>query len=596
MAFNAELADRLETMARLLELTGANSFRVNAFARAARSVEKQTPDLSTLSAAQLVALEGVGKGIADKIIELARTGTIAELDALAAQVPAGLIDLLDIQGLGPKTVRLLWQERGITDRAGLLAAIGDGSILTLPRMGQKTVDNIARALTFASKSAQRLPLGVAYPIAERLAAVLRAVPGVTRVEHAGSLRRGKETIGDIDLLVSTTDPDAAAEAFCTAPGVTDVIVRGQTKCSVRVSAAADFGRWSGAVDAEARTVGADMRLIPEASFGAALMYFTGSKEHNVRLRERAQKKGLTLNEYGLFPEDNEAAPPQHRGIAPIAGATEAEVFNALGLPWIPPECREDAGELALKHTPRLVELADIKAELHAHTTASDGRLSLDALVEHAVARGFHTIAVTDHSRSSVQANGLSVERLREQRRQIEDARQRFGETITILHGCEVDILSDGSLDYDDDVLQWLDLVVASPHAALSQDPATATQRLLRAIEHPLVHIVGHPTGRLINKRPGLEPAMPELLAAAIEHDKAMEINAHWLRLDLRDTHVRAAVETGVRIAIDCDVHAAEDFDNLRYGVATARRGMLPPESCVNALPGDDLRAWIASKR
>lgn len=596
MAFNSDLAGRLETMARLLELTGANGFRVNAFAKAARAVEQQTRDLAHMGRDELIAIEGIGKGIADKIRELADTGTIAELDTLAAEVPAGLLDLMEIQGLGPKTVRLLWQERGITDRAGLLGAIDDGSILTLPRMGQKTVDNIKRALTFASKSSQRLPLGIAWPIAQRIAGVLRRTPGVVQVEPAGSLRRGKETIGDLDLLVCTTDAHAAAEAFCTMPEVTDVIARGESKCSVRVKTAVELGRWSGAVDGNDRTIGVDLRLVPQAGFGAALMYFTGSKEHNVRLRERAQKQGLTLNEYGLFPEDDQDTPPQHRGVPPIAGATEAEVFKALGLPWLPPECREDAGELAQKQTPRLVELADIKSELHAHTTASDGRLSLDALVTHALERGFHTIAVTDHSRSSVQANGLSVDRLREQRRQIEDARQRFGEAITILHGCEVDILADGSLDYDDDVLAWFDLVVASPHAALSQEPAAATARLLRAIEHPRVHIVGHPTGRLINKRPGLEPAMPELIAAANEHDTALEINAHWLRLDLRDTHVRAAVEAGVKIAIDCDVHAAEDFDNLRFGVMTARRGWLPPALCVNTWDRQTLHAWVSAKR
>jgi DNA polymerase (family 10) len=258
--------------------------------------------------------------------------------------------------------------------------------------------------------------------------------------------------------------------------------------------------------------------------------------------------------------------------------------------------REDRGELGLAATPALVETADIRAELHAHTTASDGVMTLDELVKRAEARGFHTIAVTDHSRSSVQANGLSIERLRAQRSEVESARERFAGRIALLHGSEVDILSDGSLDYDDEILSWLDIVVASPHAALSQEPAKATARLLKAIAHPLVHIVGHPTGRIIGRRKGLEPAMNEIIAAAVEHDVALEINTHWLRLDLRDTHVRAAVEAGCKIAIDSDVHAPEDFDNLRYGVATGRRGWLPPDLVVNTWPADRLHAWLRAKR
>ncbi|USO00306.1 MAG: DNA polymerase/3'-5' exonuclease PolX [Phycisphaeraceae bacterium] len=598
MSFNSELSAIFEQMASLLELTGANKFRVNAHARAARVVGDHHADLEPIAhdEGELTKLDGIGKGTAEKIAEFAETGKIAEHEELLEQVPHGLLAVLEVPGLGPKTVKLLWDEMGVTDIASLKAALDSEKITELPRMGTKSVEKIRASLAYAESAGQRLLLGMAQPVAEQLVERMSAVKGVTRCAFAGSMRRGKETIGDIDILVTASDPAKAHAAFRGLPGVVQVIASGESKTSVRLELPAEFGRWRGLDDGSTPTVQADLRVVPEASWGAALMYFTGSKEHNVRLREHALKKGLTLNEYGLFKEDGESEPPQKRGIKPVAGKTEEEVYAKLGLPWMPPEIREDRGELALKGTPRLIEVADINAELHAHTTASDGTLSLDELVSCARDRGFHTITVTDHSKSSVQANGLSVERLHKQREAIEAARERFGDSITILHGNEVDILADGSLDYDDDVLGWLDVVVASPHVALSQDPKKATARLLRAIEHPMVHVIGHPTGRLISRRPGLEPAMDELIAAAVEHDVALEINTHWLRLDLRDTHVRAAVEAGCKIAIDCDVHAAEDFENIRFGVTTGRRGWLPPELVVNTWPAAKLHEWIRSKR
>ncbi|MEO1583018.1 MAG: DNA polymerase/3'-5' exonuclease PolX [Planctomycetota bacterium] len=595
MAFNDDLAEQLSTIATLLEVTGANRFRVNAFSKAARVIEKHTTSLADLDEAQMTEIDGVGKGIAEKAEELRDTGEISELTELLESVPEGLIEVMDIQGLGPKTVRQLWKDLGVESRADLQRVINDGSILDLPRMGQKTVDNISKAMAFASKSSSRLPIGVAWPIAERVVEAMRGVEGVTRAEAAGSLRRGRDTIGDIDVLIVAEDAEAAREAFCTLDGVTDVVARGETKCSVRMKVTSDSGRWNPGNDSDGGSVGVDLRIIDDASYGAALMYFTGSKEHNVRLRELASRKGLTLNEYGLFPDDGEPA-PQKRGIEPVAGATESEVYSKLDVVEVPPELREDGGELDLEDPPELIEVSDIRAELHAHTTESDGRLSLDELVEAAIERGFHTIAVTDHSRSSAQANGLSVERLNSQRESIEEAQQRFGDTIRILAGSEVDILADGSLDYDDDVLASLDVVVASPHAALTQDAKKAMPRMLRAIEHPLVHVIGHPTGRLVNRRPGLELNMDEIIAAAIEHDVALEINSHWMRLDLRDSHVRAAVDAGAKIAIDCDVHAAQDYDNIRFGVMTGRRGGLKAEGCVNAWGRGHLSEWLASKR
>jgi DNA polymerase (family 10) len=599
MSFNSDLAEVFEQMAQLLELTGANRFRVNAHAKAARVVGDHAGDLEPLAhdAAALTALDGIGKGTAEKIAEFAGTGAIAEHRELLDAVPPGLLTVMEVPGLGPKTVKLLWDELGVTDLGSLKAALDSEAILALPRMGKKSVDKIRESLAFAERAGGRLLLGMARPLADLLVERMEAVEGVTRCAFAGSMRRGRETIGDIDILVAADDPARAHAAFREQAGVVQVIASGETKTSVRLELPADFGRWRGIAEGDSPTVQADLRVVPESAWGAALMYFTGSKNHNVRLRERAIRRGMTLNEYGLFPEsptEKAEGPPQARGIAPAASATEEEIYAALDLPWLAPEIREDRGELDADGAPGLVGVADIRAELHAHTTESDGSLPLADLVGTAAARGFHTIAVTDHSRSSVQANGLSVERLGAQREAIEALRAQT-DGIAILHGSEVDILSDGSLDYDDETLAWLDIVVASPHAALSQDPKKATARLLRAIANPRVNILGHPTGRIIGRRKGLEPAMDEIIAAALEHDVALEINAHWLRLDLRDTHVRAAVDAGCLIAIDCDVHAAGDFDNIRFGVQTGRRGWLPADRCVNTWPAEKLHAWLAKK-
>lgn len=589
---NRAIADRLDQIALMLELLGANPFRTRATARAARVVRDHPSDLALLAQdrSALIAIEGIGGKIADKIIEFIETGEIAEAVKLRAQVPSGLLDVLAIQGLGPKTVRALWTIKGIESVDDLQRIIDDGSILDLPRMGAKTVANIASAIAFARTSSERLPLGIAMPIAETIIEHLRPIAGVEQIEIAGSLRRGRDTIGDIDLLVATTDAQAVSAAFIAIEPVVRILASGATKSSVRYRLPQRSGRF-GMRDPDA-SVQVDLRVVAPEGRGAGLLYFSGSKDHGVRLRERALKLGLTLNEYGLFPEDEgNATPPQQRGVAPVAARTEADIYEALGLPLIPPEIREDRGELALTETPRLIEIGDIKAELHAHTTDSDGSMSLDELIAQARARGFHTIAVTDHSKSAVQANGLSPDRLRAQIERVRAANAQH-EDIRVLAGSEVDILSDGSLDYDDELLAELDIVIASPHVALSQDPKAATRRLIRAIEHPLVNIIGHPTGRLIGRRPGLEPAMDELIAAAKEHNTALEINAHWMRLDLRDVHVRAVVQAGGLIAINCDDHGPGDFDNLRYGVLTARRGWLSPERCVNTWPRDRLDTWL----
>ncbi len=616
---NEAVAERLSRIARLQDLLGEDKFKAISHDRAARVIEGLAFDIATIAddPAKLREIEGIGPKIADKIAEFARTGKMAELVELEAKVPPGVLALMNIPGLGPKTVATLWKEGGVKDLASLKKIIADGSILSLPRMGAKSVEKLRESIDLAEQSGARLPLGLAAPVGERFVSAMAKVKGVKQAAFAGSLRRGRETIGDIDVLVAAADADAAhvAGAFRALPGVSQVLAAGDRRSSVRARIAPESARFSvegraGEADV-GPTVQVDLRVVPPASWGAALMYFTGSKEFNIRLRERSLRMGLTLNEYGLFPEDGDQTPPQQRGVEPVASETEEEIFHALKLAYIPPELREDRGEIdraerafagaktrAARHAAAvvegLVELADIKAELHAHTTASDGRMSIEGLARSAKQRGFHTIAVTDHSRSSVIANGLSAERLREHVAAIHAARKRV-RGVHILAGSEVDILADGSLDYDDRTLALLDVVVASPHNALSQEPEAATGRLVRAIESGRVHILGHPTGRLINRRAGLSPDMARVIAAARAHDVALEINAHWMRLDLRDTHVRAAVDAGCLIAIDCDVHAEGDFDNLRFGVQTARRGWLPAEQCVNTWSAARLAKWLGKK-
>lgn len=585
MSSNKEVARLFEKMASGMEILGANRFRVNAYSRASRAVEDIAEDLKNLvrsdpdsAVKRLVAFDGIGKGMAERIIEVVETGEMKEYQELLKELPEGVFELLEIPGIGPKAAKAMWQELGIASVADLKAT-SDEDLNQVPRMGKKTIANIRKAIAFNEESGDRVPIGLAEPLAGAIQQELSDLEGVRRVEYAGSLRRGRETIGDLDFLVSADDQDLVRETFCSMPRVTQVLAKGDTKCSVRVK--------EGAV-----VMQVDLRLVPEPVYGAALMYFTGSKEHNVRLRELAIKQGKRLNEYGLFAGTDER--PQDSGVDPLAAAEEAEIYRQLGLPWIAPELREDRGELERGDLP-LIELSDIRAELHAHTTASDGRLSIEELAQEAKRRGFHTIAVTDHSKSQPIANGLSVERMERHIEAVREADIRV-DGIKILVGSEVDILSDGSLDYDDELLARLDIVVASPHAALSQDPATATERLLRAIRHPLVHIIGHPTGRIVNRREGLSPDLPALIEAAVEHDTALELNANWHRLDLRDTHLKAALDAGCKIAIDTDAHDTGHFEFLRYGIATARRAGMQPEACINTWDAERLHSWLAAKR
>ncbi|MFO0963155.1 MAG: DNA polymerase/3'-5' exonuclease PolX [Phycisphaerales bacterium] len=583
MSSNAELARIFHEIADVLDLTGANAFRVNAHRKVARLLEESAQDLAALAHADPAALRelpGIGAASAAKIEEFVATGRVGEHDELLATVPPGLPALLGIPGLGPKRVRTLWQEGGVDGVATLRARLADGSLAGLPGMGAKTLQNIAESLRFIDSSRGRIRLGEALPLAEAFVALLRAVPGAHRVEFAGSVRRGRETIGDIDIVASGADAAALHAAMRGAPGVESVLASGATKTSVR----------------SGHGVQVDLRTVEDAQFGAALLYFTGSKEHNVRLRERAQRAGLRLNEYGLFPDDpSQEAAPQERGVAPVAARTEDEVYRALGLPFIPPELREDHGELDAPPPADLIDREAIRAELHCHTTASDGTLTIQEMVEAALALGHHTIAITDHSRAQAQANGLSIDRLLEHAAAVRALARRYAGRIQVLVGSEVDILADGTLDYPDEVLAGLDIVVASPHSALKAAPEVATQRLLAAIRHPHVDIIGHPTGRIINAREGLSPDIPLLAREAAARGVALEVNANSMRLDLRDSHVRACMEAGCLVAIDTDAHGAGDFEQLRYGIATARRGGLTAPRCVNTWSAQRLREWLAPR-
>ena len=575
---NAQLAQHFAQMADVLEILDGDRFRINAFRKIERVIGELGEDLANVGpdAKKLTAIEGIGKSSADRIVEFMQTGKMKDHDELMAKIPPTLLELREISGLGPKTIALLWKNAGVTSKTELTEKLKGDELASLPGMGAKKLENLRKSIAFASASGGRARIGQAMPMARWFVEKLQALKQVKQCSFAGSLRRGKETIGDIDILVAADANDAAAISafFIQLEPVTQVLAHGETKSSVRTQG----------------NLQVDLRVVAPQSYGAALMYFTGSKEHNIRMRERAIKQGATLNEYGLFKADGKTL---------IAAATETEIYKALGLDYIPPPLREDRGEIALAQEhklPAIVELSDIKAELHAHTTASDGTWSIRQLAEAAAARGFHTVAVTDHSKGQVQARGLDERRLEKHIKDIRKVAAEMKDEITILAGSEVDILKDGDLDYADDLLAQLDIVVASPHAALTQEPDKATARFLKAIENPYVTILGHPTGRLIGKREGLSPDMKKLIAAAKDRGIAMEINANHWRLDLRDSHARMAIEAGVKLAINTDAHGLSDLDELRYGVLTAQRAGATRADVINCMTREELATWIRSTR
>ncbi len=572
---NRDIAGAFERIADLMDILGESPFRVNSYRRVARTLGETPGDVAAMAAAgELTALAGVGKSSAEKIAEFVATGKITVLEELLVKLPPSLPELLQIRGLGPKTLAKMWTQAGVTNAEELTAAIADGRLLKVPGLGPKKVQQIHQAMQFAAEAGGRLRLDEATAHAADLLAAVAAIDGADAPVIAGSFRRGRDTVGDLDVLCRTQRPDRAGkiiQAFTAAEAlaIDEVLAAGDTKAGVRL----------------ADGVQVDLRVVPPASYGAALQYFTGSKAHNVRLRELAVKRGLKLNEYGLFDGDRQ-----------LAGADEDGIYKALDLAPIPPELREDRGELAAAAAgklPKLLTLADIRGDLHMHTTASDGAESIETMIAACADRGYRYLAITEHSKGQGQAHGLDAARLAAHHEAVTAAAaEAKGKGIRVYFSCEVDIFADGGLDFPDEVLATLDFVIGSPHSALSQKRPEATARIIRAIENPHVRVIGHPSGRLINLRQGMELGIEEIAAAAAAHNVALEINAHPYRLDLRDTHVRAAVEAGAKLMINTDAHSIGDLDTMHFGVLTARRGWATPDDVVNALPPARFDKWI----
>ena len=568
---NREIADMFERIADMLELLGENAFRVNSYRKASRVIGDLTDDVADLAeAGRLQKLPGIGASTAKKIDEYLATGSMQRCEELAAQVPAGVVEMMHVPGLGPKTAGLVYKEAGVDSIARLQEAIAAGKLADLPGLGAKKLENIEKGIRTYLAGQERVLLGRALPIAEEIAEAMRKVEGVQDVLPAGSLRRRRETIGDIDILVASTRGKAVVEAFVALPAVTDVLAAGDTKGSVRVEGGLQV----------------DCRVVPPESLGAAAQYFTGSQAHNVRLREIAIGRKLKLNEYGVF-----------RGEERIAGETEEEVYEALGLPWVPPELREDRGEVEAAQKgelPTLIEPGDIRGDLHVHSTWSDGGGTIEQMAEACRALGYRYMCVTDHSQSLKIAGGLTPDRLREQRKDIEAANKKL-KGFRVLAGLEVDILGDGALDTPDEVLAELDFVIASIHQGMGQSEEQITRRIVAAMRNPHVHAIAHPTGRLIGQRDPYAVDFDEIVRVAAETGTALEINAHYERLDLNDVHARAARDAGVRLVINTDAHGPDHLAMMRFGVATARRGWVRPDDVLNTLTLKKLLAWTSRK-
>ncbi len=566
---NADIAAAFEQIADLLELQDANPFRVRAYRNAARVVGELKLDLAAQLAAgkPLPKLPGIGPDLSAKIQEFAATGHLAALDRLRKEVPAGVTDLLQLPGLGPKRVRALYEELHVHTLPQLLRAARDGRIRSLPGFGSKTEERIVAAINQKLGEVKRFKLAVAAQYADALLTHLRAGPGVKQAIAAGSLRRCRDTVGDLDLLVTAADGAAVCRHFASYPDVRDVLQLGDTKASVVLKSGLQV----------------DLRVVPPASYGAALLYFTGSKAHNIRLRNLALDRGLKLNEYGLF-----------KGDRALAGATEEEVYERLKLPWIAPELREDRGEIEAAskgRLPRLIELADLRGDLHVHTNWSDGTASLEAMAQAARAHGLSYLAISEHSRRLTVAHGLDPVRLAKQVHEIERLNPALS-GVQLLTGIEVDILDDGALDLPDAALAPLDVVIAAVHSKFNLPRAKQTARILAALENPHVKILAHPLGRLIDQRDPYDVDMPAIVRKCKARGIALELNAHPERLDLTDLHCRMAKDEGALVAINSDAHSVHEFDNLAHGIGQARRGWLEAGDVLNTRPLVALRNWL----
>ncbi len=572
---NRQLAETFTLIADLSEIKGEVIYKTLAYRKAAENLAGLSRDVNEYwNEGKLREIPGVGEAIASKIDELLRTGKLEFLEKLKKEVPPGLAEWLKVPSLGPKKAGMIWKALKITTLPELEQAARDGKLRDLPGMGAKSEAAILAGLESLSRRSGRIPLGRAWPLAQDITAQLKKVKGVVAAEPAGSLRRMRSTIGDIDILVAARDSAPVMEAFTKLPGVIRVLGKGETKSSI------EFGDGTRA----------QVWVHPPERFGTALQYATGSKDHNVRLRELALDKGLSLSEHALA---------RTKGKGEILCATEDEVYKALGLPWIPPELREDRGEVQAAKAgtlPKLIEVKDIKSDLQVHSNWSDGKLTMLEMARAAARRGIQVIAFTDHSVSLAVTGGLSVADHKRQAAEIKKAQKELGDSILVLHATEVEIKADGKLDYPDDFLAGLDLVLASVHTSLRQPREKVMHRLLSAIHNPNVDIIGHPTGRLLMPdREGADVDMEILLKAAAETGVAMEINAHPARLDLDDVHARRARELGVPISINTDAHSEADFDVMFYGVATARRAWLEPKDVINTWPREKLLSWLKKR-
>jgi DNA polymerase (family X) len=571
---NRDVAEVFQTIGDLLEIKGENIYKILAYRKAADSLSNLGRDVNEVwRKGELASIPGVGKAIAEKIDELLSTGSLAFLENLRGEVPVTLVELLRVPDLGPKKVALFWKQAGITSLAELEQAARDGKLRSLPGMGEKSEARLLSGIEAVGRRTTRFPLARAWPVAQEILTRLRETPGVIAAEAGGSLRRMRPTVGDLDLLVSTTDPKSVMDAFINDPRVMEVLSHGEIKSSVEYH----------------NHLRAQLWVQPPERYGSALVYATGSKDHNVRLREMALDRGLSLSDRGFLKEDQ----------TEILCATEEEVYALLDLPWIPPEIREDRGEIQAGLSgklPRLLEQADLRAELHTHTTWSDGRNSVKEMAEAAIARGFSILAITDHSGGLGITGGLSQEGILAQRAEIKTVQREFGDKILILQGAEVEIRADGSLDYPDAILESLDIVIASLHVSLRQPRAQVTGRMLNAIRNPNVDIIGHPTGRLIPDREGADLDMDAVLEAAAESGVALEISAHPLRLDLEDIYARRAIELGVHLSVNTDAHSPPEFDQIHFGVATARRGWVEPRHVINTWKPEKLLAWLKKRK
>ncbi len=570
---NQQIARIFNEIAELLELKGENVFRIRAYRRAAQNIDGLSKDVATLTDEELVAIPGIGKDLIGKIHEYLEKGSVAKHEELKKEIPEGVLDLLRVPGLGPKKAKQFYDMLKIKSVDELEAAIKKGKLSGLPGIQKKTEENILKGIEQIKRGTERRPLGRVLPLAEDIVRRMKDGAPVDRIEVAGSIRRMKETVKDIDILTISKRPEAVMDAFVKLPHVSRVLMQGPTKSSI----VAEDG------------IQVDLRVVEEDSFGAALQYFTGSKQHNIKLREMAVRKGLKINEYGAFREP---------GDKKIGGKTEEEMYKILKLPFIPPELREDSGEIEAAlagKLPDLIELGDIKGDLHVHTKWSDGSHDLDTVVEAARKKGYDYIAITDHTKGLGVAHGLDEKRLADEIKLIDEANKRYA-GFKILKGTEIDIRSDGRLDLADEALAGLDIVVASVHSGFKQTKDQITKRILAAIRNPSVSVIAHPTGRLIGERDAYAVDIEAILKEAAKYGVAMEVNAYPLRLDLNDLHIKMAKQYGVPLVISTDTHVTSQFDFMSYGVSVARRGWVEKKDVLNALPYEQLITRLRSAR